>query len=179
MIAAEFVNILVPITLIEMMVSIGLGVSVAPLAAVAKNGRLVAKAAFTNYLCVAAVTVGLLILFHPADPMVPAGFLILAVCPGAPFGPGCTRIAKGNVAVAVGLLVILASSSALAAPVLLHFLLPLLSGSETLQVDAGKIVVTLLVTQLAPLCVGLGVRHWCPGLAAKLQRARQPRERDP
>src|SRR5205814_821123 len=92
------------------------------------------------------------------------------VCPGAPFGPGCTRIAKGNVTVAVGLMVILASSSALAAPVLLHFLLPLLSGRETLQVDAGKIVVTLLATQLAPLCVGLAVRHGCPGLAAKLQK---------
>src|SRR5438105_2391138 len=175
----QLINGLVIVMLVEMMIAIGLGVRIAELIGVAKNWRLVLQASLANYVCVPAVTVGLLILFHPADPLVPAGFLILAVCPGAPFGPGCTRIAKGNVAVAVGLLVILASSSALAAPVLLHFLLPLLSGSETLQVDAGKIVVTLLVTQLAPLCVGLGVRHWCPGLAAKLQRPRQPRERDP
>ena len=66
------------------------------------------------------VTVGLLLLFQPADIMVPAGFLILAVCPGAPFGPGCTRIAKGNVATAVGMMVLLAGSSALAAPLLLR-----------------------------------------------------------
>jgi BASS family bile acid:Na+ symporter len=26
-----------------------------------------------------------------------------------------------------------------------------------------------LVTQLAPLCLGLGIRHWLPGLANKLQ----------
>ena len=170
MTAAQFINILVPITLIEMMVAIGLGVSLAELAAVARNWRLVTKAALANYLCVPVVTVGLLLLFQPADPMVPAGFLILAVCPGAPFGPGCTKLAKGNVAAAVGLMVMLAGSSAIAAPVLLYLLLPLMSGSETLQVDAAKIVVTLLVTQLAPLCLGLGVRHWLPGLANRLQR---------
>jgi BASS family bile acid:Na+ symporter len=170
MITAELINILVAITLIEMMVAIGLGVSFPELAAVARNWRLVTKGALANYLCVPAVTVGLLIVFHPTDPMVPAGFLILAVCPGAPFGPGCTKIANGNVAAAVGLMVILAGSSALVAPLLLHFLLPFMSGSEALQVDAGRIVVTLLATQLLPLCFGLGVRHWWPALAAKLQK---------
>ena len=168
MTAAQFINILVLITLIEMMIAIGLGVSLAELAAVARNWRLVTKTALANYLCVPVITVGLLLLFHPADPMVSAGFLILAVCPGAPFGPGCTKLAKGNVATAVGLMVMLAGSSAIAAPVLLYLLLPLMSASESLQVDAAKIVVTLLVTQLAPLCLGLVVRHWRPGLANRL-----------
>jgi BASS family bile acid:Na+ symporter len=35
-------------------------------------------------------------------------------------------------------------------------------------VDAVKIVVTLLITQLVPLCLGLGLRHWRPSLAEKL-----------
>jgi bile acid:Na+ symporter, BASS family len=170
MTAAQFINVLVPITLIEMMVAIGLGVSLADLAAVARNGRLVAKAGLANYLFVPVVTVGLLLLFQPADAMVPAGFLILAVCPGAPFGPGCAQLARGNVAAAVGLMVLLAGSSAIAAPLLLYLLLPFLSGGESLQVDAAKIVVTLLATQLAPLCLGLAVRHGSPGLAARLLR---------
>ena len=170
MTGAELIKILVPLTLIEMMVAIGLGVSWTELVSGVRNWRLVTKAALANYLCVPLVTIGLLLLFHPVDPMVPAGFLILAVCPGAPFGPGCTRLARGDVAAAVGLMVLLAGSSALVAPLLLYLLLPLLSGSETLRVDAGKIVVTLLVTQLAPLCLGLGIRHWLPGLATRLQK---------
>ena len=170
MTAAGFIKILVPIMLIEMMIAIGLGVSLAELAAAARNWRLTTKAALANYLCVPAVTVGLLLFFHPADATVPAGFLILAVCPGAPFGPACTRLAKGNVAIAVGLMVLLAGSSAIAGPVLLYLLLPLMSGSASLQVDAGQIVATLLATQLAPLCLGLGVRHWLPRLANGLQR---------
>jgi BASS family bile acid:Na+ symporter len=170
MTAAEFINILVPITLIEMMIAIGLGVPLSELAAVARNWRLLTKAALANYFWVPLVTVGLLLVFRPADAMVPAGFLILAVCPGAPFGPGCTGLARGNVAVAVGLMVILAGSSAIVAPLLLYLLLPLMSGSQSLEVDAGKIAVTLLAIQLAPLCLGLGVRHWLPGTADRLRR---------
>ncbi len=170
MTAAGFIKILVPIMLIEMMIAIGLGVSLAELAAAARNWRLTTKAALANYLCIPAVTVSLLLLFHHADATVAAGFLILAVCPGAPFGPACTRLAKGNVASAVGLMVLLAGSSAIVAPVLLHLLLPYMSSSARLQVDAGQIVVTLLATQLAPLCLGLAVRHWLPRLANGLQR---------
>jgi BASS family bile acid:Na+ symporter len=145
-------------------------VSLAELAAVARNWRLATKAALANYACVPAVAVGLLLLLQPADPTAGVGILILAVCPGAPFGPGCVKLARGNVSAAVGLMVLLAGSSALAAPLLLQLILPLISESKTLQVDAVRIVVTLLAIQLAPLCLGLGVRHWLPGMANRLQK---------
>ena len=166
----QFISVLVSIMLIEMMVAIGLSVTIVELLAVARNWRLVLQAGLANYVCVPAVTVGLLMLVQPADPLVSAGFLILAVCPGAPFGPPCTKIAKGNVAASVGVMVLLAGSSAVAAPLLLRLLLPWLSGDGTLQVDAVKIVATLLLTQLLPLCVGLCVNHWWPRLAERLQK---------
>ncbi len=166
----RLINVLVLITLIEMMVAVGLGVTFADLAAVARNWRLATKAALANYVCVPAATVGLLIVFHPADPMVAAGFVILAACPGAPFGPPCVKIANGNVAGAVGLMAFLAATSAIAAPVLLYFLLPWVSGDETLQINAAKIIGTLLMTQLVPLGAGLSLRHWLPRLAERLHK---------
>jgi BASS family bile acid:Na+ symporter len=165
----RLINALVTVTLIEMMVTIGLGVSFAELVGVARNWRLVARAVLVNYVCVPAATVGLLLLFG-ARPMVAAGFLILAVCPGAPYGPPFVAIAKGNVALAVGLMVILAGSSAIVAPILLNLLLPLMSGGEPLKIDAIQIVGTLLVTQLVPLCAGVAVRQWRPLLADRLQK---------
>src|SRR4051812_24583628 len=165
----QLINVLVTVTLIEMMVSIGLGVTFADLAGVARDWRLVTRAALANYVCVPAAAVGLLLLFG-AHPMVAAGFLVLAVCPGAPYGPPFTAIAKGNVPVAVGLMVILAGSSAVVAPVLLHHLLLLVSGSEPLQVDAMRVLRTLLVSQVLPLCVGAAVRQWRPLLADRMQR---------
>jgi BASS family bile acid:Na+ symporter len=165
----RLINILVMITLIEMMVAIGLGVTFVDLTTVCRNWRLVGRAALANYVCVPAVTVGLLLLFA-AQPMIAAGFLILAVCPGAPYGPAFTAIAKGNVTVAVGLMVILAGSSAILAPLLLYYLLPIVSETEPLAVDAAGIVGTLLVTQLVPLGVGVALRQWRPTVADQLQK---------
>jgi bile acid:Na+ symporter, BASS family len=171
----QLINILASITLFEMMVAIGIGVSLGDVLRVAADWRLVGKAVLASYLLVPAAAVGLLILFD-ARPHVAAGFLVAAVCPGAPYGPPLTGLAKGNVVVSVGLMVILAASSALAAPLLLQWLLPFVtqflsaSDSAPLTIDGGKVVVTLLLAQFLPLCVGLALRQWLPALADRLKK---------
>jgi BASS family bile acid:Na+ symporter len=170
------INLLCAVTLFEMMVSIGMGVTFADLFSVARNGRLIGMAALANYVCVPAAAVGLLLLLRPHSaepeqfPLIATGFLIAAVCPGAPFGPPFTTIAKGNVARAVGLMTILAGSSALVAPVLLRFLLPIMSDDETVRVNVAKMVSTLFIAQFLPLCIGLCIRQWRPALADRLQK---------
>ena len=165
----EIINLVAGLTLFEMMIVIGLGVKIAEVTAVARDWRTIARAALANYALVPAAAVVLLLLFHAA-PLVAAGFLIAAVCPGAPYGPPFTTIAKGNVVLAVGLMVILAGSSALMAPLLLRLLLPLVSGDQPIQVDAVKIAGTLIGAQLLPLCIGLALRHRRPALADRLQK---------
>lgn len=166
----RLINVLVTILLIDMMVVIGLETTIAELMVAVQNRRLLVQAVLANYLWFPLATVGLLHFFHPADSAVTAGFLILAVCPGAPFGPPCTRMAGGNVAAAVGVMVILCASSALAAPLLLRWLLPMLSGGETFSVDVVRIISTLVMTQILPLCLGLWLRHQRPAFAAILQK---------
>ena len=152
------IGILATVTLFELMMTIGLGVTFAEVVGVASNWRLVGQAALANYVCVPAFAVGLLLLFRPHSldpdqfPLIAAGFLIAAVRPGAPYGPPFTGMAKGNVVVSVGLMVILAGSSALVAPILLRFLLPLTSGDQRVQIDTVRMVGTLLFSQLLPLC---------------------------
>lgn len=165
----EITNVLVTITLMEMMITIGLGVNISDLMSVARDWKLLAKALFANYICVPAATIGLLLLFG-AQPLVAVGFLITAFCPGAPYGPPLTAIARGNMTVAVGLMVLLAGSSAILAPVLLGLFLPLMAGDEPLHVDTVRIVRTLLFTQLLPLSVGLTLHHYRPALAERLMK---------
>ncbi|MDB5335970.1 MAG: Sodium Bile acid symporter family protein [Planctomycetaceae bacterium] len=168
----KLMQIAVAITLIEMMITIGLKVTYSQLAAVATNWRLVAWAFLANYVCVPAAAIGLLLLF-PTSSAITAGFLILAVCPGGPYGPPFTMFARGNIAAAVGVMVLLAGSSAVLAPLLLASLLPLMTGAEPLQVNSAKLVVILLATQLLPLCVGLSIRHWWSPLADRLEKPAQ------
>jgi BASS family bile acid:Na+ symporter len=173
----QFINVLATVTLFEMMVTIGLGVTFTDVVGVARKWQMVGKAALANYLCVPAAAVALLLLFH-ANPYIAAGFLIAAVCPGAPYGPPFTGMAKGNVPASVGLMILLAGSSALLAPLLLTFLLPFTLGflpplpveSKPLEIDAIKVVSTLLLSQMLPLAVGLAIRQWRPALAEKLKK---------
>jgi BASS family bile acid:Na+ symporter len=161
------INVIVTLTLIEMMVTVGLRVSLSEIAATARDWRLMTGAALANYVAVPAVAVALLLWFH-ASPMVGAGFLVLAVCPGAPFAPPFAAIAKGDVPTAVGVMTILAGSSAIVSPLLLQVLLPWVGANEGVHVEASSIITTLLITQLVPLLVGLAINRLHPQLAASL-----------
>jgi hypothetical protein len=84
-------------------------------------------------------------------------------------GPPFTAMAKGNVAVSVGLMVILAGSCAIIAPLLLQFLVPIVAGDVQLRIDVIKMVGTLLGAQLLPLCLGgeTPKTGWCTKRAAQ------------
>ncbi len=155
--------------LLAMMLSIGMTVKIEQVIASARNVRLVVLAVLANFALVPLVTVGLLAGFHAA-PLVAAGFLILAVCPGAPVGPTFTAIAKGNVAAATGLMVILAAMSAFLSPALLGFLLTRIAPEANLHIDYLTIVQTLLLTQLLPLAVGLVIYRRAPALSEKIAK---------
>jgi BASS family bile acid:Na+ symporter len=165
----KIANLLVLILLIEMMLATGLGVSLSDLLGVIRNVGLLVRAGLANYLMVPAAALLLLYLFHP-KPLVAVGFLLVAVCPAAPFAPPLTAMAKGNVPVSVGLMVILAASSAILAPLLLSVLLPLVAAGANLKIDTIKIVTTLLMTQLLPLGMGLLIRSRRPRLADILRK---------
>jgi bile acid:Na+ symporter, BASS family len=166
----RLINILAAVTLVELMLTIGLGATAAEVIAVARDWRGVIRAGVANYVLVPAAAVGLVLLFR-AQPMIAAGVMVVAVCPGAPYGPPFTALAKGDVSRAVGLMVLLAGSSAILAPILLQLLLPIVArgGGGPLNVDAARIVGTLVLVQFLPLCVGLGVAAYRPTLARRLK----------
>jgi bile acid:Na+ symporter, BASS family len=166
---AVLVKLLTVSALIAMMLSMGLKVRVEDVAASIRKGRVVVAGLVANYLLVPVVTIALLYLFD-ADVMVSVGFLILAVCPGAPVGPPFTATAKGDTTYATGQTVMLAGLSALLSPVLLGALLPRLLPASQLRIDYAAIVGTLLFSQMLPLGIGLGIHHFAPNCSNKLAK---------
>ena len=163
----QAISPLVAIALIELMVATGLGIRLADVVDAARDWRLLARAGLVNYVAVPVAAVLLLLLLR-IEPTAAAGFLILAVCPGAPYAPPLTALAGGNVAISAGLMMVLAGSSVIVAPLLLSVLLPFTTGNGELHVDALRMFGTILVTQLLPLSSGLAVNYWRPDLAARL-----------
>ncbi|MBL8795227.1 MAG: bile acid:sodium symporter [Planctomycetia bacterium] len=166
---AGLIKLLNVVALVVLMLSIGLTVQPAQVLVAARQVRLVLLGVLANFVLTPLITVGLLVAFD-AVPLVAAGFLILAVCPGAPVGPTFTGIARGDVAAATGLMVILAGLSAILTPLLLTVLLGWLAPGSDLRIDFVAITATLLVTQLLPLAVGLTLHHAAPHWSARAAR---------
>lgn len=168
----QAISLLVGVTLIVMMVALGLRITCGELLTAVRSGPVVIRTLLANYLCVPLTTVGLLMLFQ-TNGLVSAGFLVLAVCPGAPFAPQIAGLAKGDVPVAVGMMVILAISSVIMAPIALYLLLPLLLDNSTVTFDPLRVVSNLFILQLLPLGTGLLIRNGWPQLASKLETPTQ------
>jgi BASS family bile acid:Na+ symporter len=162
----QLISPLVAVTLIEMMFATGLGARLEEIVHAACNGWLLLRSGLANYVAVPAAAVTLILLVDP-DPLVAAGILILAMCPGAPYAPPLTALARGTTATSVGLMVILAGSSAIVAPLFVSFLLPLTVGGADLHVDPVGMFVVVMATQLVPLCYGLAINDQRPDLAAR------------
>ena len=92
--------------LAAIMLSMGLQVKAAAVTSSLRRVPLVVACVSANFILVPAAALALLHLFQ-ASPMVSVGFFILAVCPGAPYGPPLTAVAQGNVPVAGELMVLL------------------------------------------------------------------------
>jgi BASS family bile acid:Na+ symporter len=155
--------------LVTIMLSMGLQVRFEAVIASTRPVLPVVLGLVANYVLVPAVTLGLLRLFQ-AEPLVSVGFFVLAVCPGAPIGPPVTRIAKGNVPWAIGLMVILAGSSAVLSPALLSGILTWIAPESVLEIDYLAIMRTLVVAQMLPLAVGLGIHHGAPRLTQRIEK---------
>jgi bile acid:Na+ symporter, BASS family len=165
----QLVNVLNIVLLVAMMVAIGLRVEPGCVLATIRLKSLVARSLAANFILVPLITMLLLYVFH-TQPMVSAGFLILAVCAGAPFGPVAAVFAKGDPHIAVGLMVVMAILSAVLSPILLSLLIAPLTPQGDVKVDVLLIVRTLLLAQILPLSVGLILHSWTPKLSAVLAR---------
>jgi BASS family bile acid:Na+ symporter len=96
------------------------------------------------------------------EPAVAAGLLLVATAAGAPFFIKLTQIAKGDLAFAAGILVLLLLVTIVYMPILV----PLIAPSVT--VSALAIAWPLVLTMLLPLGIGLLVDAWFELLTDRL-----------
>ena len=94
----------------------------------------------------------LITLVLPLDQPLKTGLLILAASAGAPFLPKLVLGAKGDVAYAVGLMVLLMVTTVIYLPLVLPLLL------QGVSVSAWAILKSLVALMLVPLAVGLLIR---------------------
>ena len=156
------IPVAVLVFVLSSMLAMGLGLKVAQITAPLRNLRLVAMSLLANF---AVMPLGAIVLARVLrlDEPLGVGLLLLGVAAGAPFLPKLAQIAKGNLAFAVALMVLLMVITVGYLPLVLPILLPGVS------VNPAKIARSLVLLMLLPLAVALAVNAKLPAVAARVK----------
>ena len=147
---------------VSSMLAMGLSLTVSQVIAPLRNGRLVLLTLLANFVLLPLAALALTRLLQ-LEPPHGIGLLLLAIAAGAPFLPKLTEIAKGNMAFAVGMMVLLMVVTVGYLPLVLPLLL------EGVSVDPAKIARSLILIMLFPLATGLVVKARYERAAARMQ----------
>lgn len=142
---------------------LGLGLALTPTQIITplRDTRLVVTALLANFVVVPAVAI-LAARLLPMDDASGAAVVLLGCCAGAPFLPTLAKLAHGDAALAVGVMVLLMVLTVVYAPVVVPIAV------EGSTVSAGDIAGSLIVYMLLPLAAGLVARARYPDLATSL-----------
>jgi len=162
----EFLSKLVPVAMLVFVVSsmlaVGLSLTLGQILTPLRNVRLVSLALLVNFVLV-PLTAFLIAKLLYLDQPLGVSLLLLGTAAGAPFLPLLARTAKGNLAFAVGLMVLLMVTTVGYMPLVLPLLL------KGVSVDPLLIGRSLVLLMLLPLTVGLLVKARFNAIAARAQ----------
>jgi len=145
------VNLGTTVFVLSTMLAVGLDLSVEQLRKAVSRQRLMTKSLLVNLVVVPAFAY-VLVRGVPMASGYAVGVVLLAVAPGAPFGPKLAEISDSDLAFASGLMAVLAVVSVVTIPVTLALVLP--GGSSVNPFAIGRLVFGV---QLVPLVAGLTV----------------------
>jgi BASS family bile acid:Na+ symporter len=139
------------IFVLSSMLAMGLGLTVSQIITPLRHARLVVLSLLANFVLMPLAAVALAALLR-LDPPLGVGLLLLGTAAGAPFLPKLAQIAEGNLAFAVGLMVLLMVVTVGYLPLVLPVLLPGVS------VNPAKIARSLFLLMLLPLAGALAIK---------------------
>src|SRR4249920_847207 len=162
----ELLSKAVPITMLAFVVSsmlaVGLSLTIRQIVAPLRNGRLVFFALLANFVLMPLGALGIARLLRLDQPLGIA-LLLLGAAAGAPFLPKLAQLAKGDLAFAVGLMVLLMVVTVGYLPLVLPALLP------GVAVSPAQIARSLFLLMLLPLAGALAVKARFAVAAARMK----------
>jgi BASS family bile acid:Na+ symporter len=156
------VPVAVLVFVVSSMLAMGLGLTVGEIIDPLRNVRRVVMSLLANFILVPLVALGLGAVLQ-LDQSLGVGLLLLGSAAGAPFLPKLAQLAKGNLAFAVGLMVLLMVITVGFLPLVLPVLLPGVS------VNPAKIARSLIFLMLIPLAGALTFKALFGTVAARIK----------
>lgn len=97
------------------------------------------------------------------------GIVLIACCPGGSSSNIFSMLAKGDVALSVSLTAVSSIVTLVTVPFIMQYVTQAVGEGQGISLPVGSLLMQNLVTMLLPILLGIGVRHWKPKAAAKIE----------
>lgn len=148
---AQLTIISLPVFVAVSIFNLGLDLTVPKIVDPLRNRAMLFRSLSVNILLIPLLAF-VLLLFIPLDESVQIGFLLYACCLGSEAAPKFVQVAKGNPALAIGLLVVFLSVTIVVLPLVLAQVFP------NMHIDQSILAFKLLLVVALPLVIGLIIR---------------------
>ncbi|KAA3618687.1 MAG: bile acid:sodium symporter family protein [Calditrichaeota bacterium] len=108
-------------------------------------------------------------LFEFSSPLIGAGFVIIALSPGGVTSNLFTLLAKGDLALAVTLTVIVSIITPFWFPVAAALILTI-EGADSIKLDIMKTIIELFAITIIPISIGMFIKYKNDALATRMQK---------
>src|ERR1044071_7952617 len=159
-------TVFVPVALALIMFSLGLTLAVSDFRLLLTNARTVLAGLAGQLLLMPLLALGIGILFR-LPPELALGLFVLGICPAGTTSNALTFVGRGNVALAVVLTALSSLVTVFTIPLLLGWALPWFlaaGGGRVPTLSVPAMILQLARITLAPILVGMVVRHFLPEL---------------
>ncbi len=162
------INVVLPLSLAIIMLSLGVGLSFSDFARVARRPKAFAVGAVAQVILLPIVTFGIVTIFGLTG-AIAVGFMLLSFCPGGVTSNMITKLATGDVALSVSLTAVISLLSILTVPFLAAWAVVYFMGDQAPDVSVTSLAIAMFLITTLPVLIGVMVRHFATGFADRIE----------
>ena len=162
------VTVLLPISLAIIMLSLGVGLTIADFRRVAERGWAFAIGALSQVVMV-PLAAWLIVTALGFSGEIAVGFMLLSFCPGGVTSNMISKYALGDVALSVSLTAVVSLLSILTVPFLAAWAVVHFMGADAPEVSVSALAFAMFLITTLPVAIGVAFRHLAPAAADRIE----------
>ena len=163
-------SVVLPLSLAFIMLSLGLGLTVADFARVFRRPRALLAGFLSQVVALPLIAWGLIALMGQGlSPELKVGVMILAFCPGGVTSNIMTRLARGDVALSVSLTAVVSLLSVVSVPLLTAWAVGRFLAADAPNVDVTSLGLAMFAITAVPVALGVALRRLLPNLVIRAE----------
>ncbi|MEL6640812.1 MAG: bile acid:sodium symporter family protein [Pseudomonadota bacterium] len=162
------VSVFLPLSLAVIMLSLGVGLTVADFRRVAERGWVFMIGSLCQIVFIPVVAYGVIFIFGLSGAMA-AGVMLLAFCPGGVTSNVVSRLANGDVALSVSLTALISLLSIVTVPLLVGWSVHHFMGDAAPDFSVTSLAIAMFLITALPVCLGMLVRAFATDFANRIE----------